>query len=117
VEEAVQGSRQVVATGGGAWMNEENRRLFRQNGWCLWLKVSPGQAWERIRSNLEDRPLLAASQDPLKVIEELLGVREPVYALAHERVETDGLNPQAVAELILARLREVRPFDLPELQK
>jgi shikimate kinase len=116
VEEVARGSRQVVATGGGAWMNETNRQCLMKNGWCVWLKVSSQQAWERIRKNIEDRPLLASSDNPLKTIGELLGAREPSYASTHDRVETDGLTPEAVAELILIRLREVRPFDLPELQ-
>ena len=113
--ETVMGNRAVVATGGGTWMDEENRDRLLQGGWCVWLDASPEVVWERVRSQLPDRPLLASSRDPLRTIQELLNARNPLYASAHVRVETTGLTPEAVAERIEKLLRKDRPFDLPEL--
>ena len=66
----------VIATGGGAILREENRRLMRRNGMIFWL----------------DRPLkdLAVKGRPLSLsrgVEALYAEREPLYrALAHRRI-------------------------------
>jgi shikimate kinase len=107
--------RQVLATGGGLWMQEESRERLLLSGWCVWLKVGSRQAWERVKGNLSDRPLLAAASLPLDRIGELLGERAPLYALAHHSVDTDGKTPEAVADGILEDLKEFGPFDMPAL--
>src|SRR5437868_14787440 len=40
--------RAVISTGGGLWMDAENRSLLKKIGWCVWLKVSPQVAWQRV---------------------------------------------------------------------
>lgn len=115
VSELAAGDRQVIATGGGAWMDEANRARLLRAGWCVWMKVSADQAWERVRPNLEERPLLAASADPLATLRRMLAAREPAYALAPAAVDTDGASPETVADRLLERMNKDLPFDLPPL--
>ena len=107
--------RQVLATGGGLWVNDENRSALLGGAWCVHLRVSPECVWERVRGNLAERPLLAAAEDPLAKIQELLAVRAPLYALAHVQVDTDGKLPDRVVREVVEHLKERRPFDLPPL--
>jgi shikimate kinase len=105
----------VLATGGGLWLNDRNRQLLLEESWTVWLKVSKDQVWDRVKTNLEERPLLAEAADPRQKIQDLLTVREPLYALAPFCVDTDRKSPQAVAQMVLESLMEKRPFDLPSL--
>jgi shikimate kinase len=105
----------VLATGGGLWMNEENQKRLLRDAWCVWLKVNPEQAWERVRHNLAERPLLAGAEDPRLKIQELLLKRDPIYALAHACVDTTGKTPEEVSWVLMKKLKEQRPFDLSAL--
>jgi shikimate kinase len=103
----------VASTGGGAWIQEDNRRELLKTGWCVWLKVSPEDVWKRVGVHLKNRPLLFKSKDPKQTIELLLREREPYYALAHSHFDTAGKDPQQVALEIVKALKEDRPFDPP----
>ncbi len=103
----------VIATGGGIWMDEENRRQLSRLGWCVWLKVSPEQAWRRVSKGLFRRPLLGKSQDPFGTLKRKIAERDPVYALAHFLVVTDKKNSKDVIREIVGRIKETKPFTLP----
>ena len=96
-------------------MNPESRERLLRGVWCVWLKVPPETVWERVRSNLVERPLLANAEDPKLKIRDLLEAREPVYSLAHASVETAGKTPDEVTSILLDQLKEQRPFDLSAL--
>jgi shikimate kinase len=81
----------------------------------VWLKIPPETVWERVRSNLTERPLLAGAEDPKRKIRELLEIREPVYSLAHASVETFGKTPEEVSVALLNQMKELKPFDLSSL--
>ncbi len=87
----------VISTGGGIWINEENRKQLLDKGLCVWLKVSPQQALNRIVHSLSQRPLLAREPDPLKVIEKMMEERNVFYSQAHISINTDGKQPKEVA--------------------
>ena len=106
---------QVASTGGGAWLSRANREILLTLGWCVWLKVTPEEAWKRVGVHIGQRPLLSRSDEPLVEIKSLLHQREPFYAQAHAHFETNGRNPSEVALEILESLKKSRPFDLPEL--
>lgn len=94
----------VMATGGGAVIAEENRRLLRENGLVAYLDVSPAQLYERTRHD-RNRPLLQVP-DPLKRLQELLAVRDPLYReVADLVIDSNRCNAQAVVQL-LAREHE-----------
>lgn len=105
----------VASTGGGAWLSQANRERLLTLGWCVWLKVTPEEAWKRVGPNLRQRPLLSRSVDPLEEIRSLLSRREPSYALAQAHFDTTGKSPAEVALEIFESLKKSRPFDLPQL--
>lgn len=107
----------VISTGGGVWQNEENRSKLLRMGLCVWLKVSPEKALKRIEANLSQRPLLAASENPLQTMTGLLMERETDYSKAHVIVVTNDKNPKQVAEEIAAIINLDGPFDLRSMQK
>ena len=74
------GGPNVIATGGGAFMNDETRADIGRHAISLWLKASLPLLMERVQRKV-NRPLLSEA-DPEAVIKRLLAVREPVYATA-----------------------------------
>lgn len=70
-------SRLVVATGGGAILRPENRTALKEGGIVVYLHATPRLLFERTRLD-HNRPLLQVA-DPMKKIEELFAVRDPLY--------------------------------------
>lgn len=105
LKEICQHSHQVVATGGGIILREENRTLLRQAGKCIWLIADPQTIWQRLqrdKTTTERRPNLTTGG--LQEIEELLAQREPLYrASADWTVDTAEQEPEEIAEQILHR--------------
>jgi shikimate kinase len=100
----------VVAVGGGALLDPENRRRLLEAGPVVCLRASPRELMRRL-ATARDRPLLdgggsASAQEQLARIETLLAERAPVYALATHAVDTDGLSPDEVAERVRALVGE-----------
>ena len=100
------GERQVVSTGGGMVMEEDNRRLMEGNGVVICLDARPETIYERLQGQRLDgngeplRPMLAAP-DPLARIRSLKADRQVAYSLAHWTVHTDHLTPEQVAQEVL----------------
>jgi shikimate kinase len=76
----IEGAPKVLATGGGAFMNEHTRALILERATAIWLDADIATLVERV-SRRDDRPLLR-DRDPHTVLSELAAVRNPVYALA-----------------------------------
>ena len=90
---------QVLATGGGAFMNAETRAAIAERGISVWLKAELPLLVRRV-SKRNNRPLLKGS-DPLTVMQNLMDVRYPVYAQADITVESrDVPHDVIVAEII-----------------
>lgn len=93
----------VLATGGGAVLLPENRRMLSERGRVVYLKTSVAQQAERVRQG-RTRPLLS-NVDPAVKLGELMAVRDPLYAeIADVTVTTDGRKVRIVAEDILREL-------------
>ena len=92
----------VVATGGGALVNEENVRKLKASGTVICLTATPEIILSRVQGN-KDRPLLQ-SDNPLEKIRTLLASRADAYAKADLTIDTSGLNVEAVVEKICSRL-------------
>lgn len=90
----------VLATGGGAVLAEDNRAALQSNGQVIYLFCTPEQQYKRtIRDR--NRPLLQA-EDPLKVLEDLMQIRDPIYReLADLIVDTDRKQAQQVVRSIV----------------
>lgn len=107
----------VVSTGGGVWINPENRQRLLNLGWCVWLRVNPDQSMKRVGKNLRQRPLLFQNNNPILVIEKMMQERNPIYDLAHTSFDTNEKKPKKIALEIKKYFEEEHPFDLFQLQK
>jgi shikimate kinase len=94
--------KQVVATGGGAVMREENMRAMKKGGVTVYLKAPMSVIWERIKHS-RTRPLLSVD-NPFEAAEELLRKRIPFYETADITVDTSQLTPEEAADEIMKRL-------------
>lgn len=74
----LRGGPQVLATGGGAYMNAETRDNIRQSGIAIWLNADLPILMRRVMRR-ENRPLLK-TKDPEARMRELMEQRYPVYA-------------------------------------
>lgn len=92
---------QVLATGGGAYMNQETRDRIKEHAVSIWLKADFEILLKRV-SKRNDRPLLQ-SENPADVLKRLIELRYPVYANADVTVESrDVQHGQMVNDVIHA---------------
>jgi shikimate kinase len=90
----------VIACGGGAVLDAENRAALRARGFVVWLRADPAVLAERVRDDGIDRPLLA--DGPLPTLVRLAETREAAYgAVADTQVSTGGRPPDAVADAVV----------------
>jgi shikimate kinase len=100
----IEGPPKVIATGGGAFMNDETRRLILDRCIAIWLDADIETLAERV-ARRDHRPLLK-DKDPAAVLRQLAEVRNPVYAHAHLRIRSDPSPHERTVETILDALRE-----------
>lgn len=94
----------VVATGGG-WMARDDLERTRPGRLRVWLRVAPETAIHRLASGTSGvRPLLDGDA-PLERLSGLLDRRAARYAEAELTIDTDGLAPPEVADLIVEHVR------------
>jgi shikimate kinase len=99
IGELAQEASIVLATGGGAVLDAENRRILRKSGWVVYLNVPPDILAGRTRDD-RNRPLLQV-EDPLARLESLYAARDPLYReTAHFVVDGVGLAPFAMVQLL-----------------
>jgi shikimate kinase len=97
----------VLATGGGAVIEAENRKALAERGAVVYLATSIDQQIERTRHG-RHRPLLKDT-DPEEKLRELMLRRAALYAeIADLTVSTDGRRVQLVAEQIHHELRNAQ---------
>ena len=93
----------VLATGGGAVVNPQNRNFLGARGFVVYLFTSVDQQVARTQRGRE-RPMLA-NGDSREILEDLMAFRDPLYReIADLTVETDGRRVKAVANEILDKL-------------
>jgi shikimate kinase len=108
IERLLAGTPGIVSTGGGAFMNPDNREMISSAGVSVWLNAPLDLLWQRVRHK-ETRPLLRTS-DPLGTLRGLYETRVPVYALADLEVpSTHGLSLEAMARRVIGILADARP--------
>jgi shikimate kinase len=86
----------VVATGGGTFMDSENRTAINMDGVSVWLDVPLEELIARLPA--DGRRPLAADRAQM---ERLFAVRQVAYASAQFRVDARGAHPEAVADRII----------------
>lgn len=108
----LEGGPQVLATGGGAFMNAETREAIRAKGISVWLRATLDVLNRRIKRR-NDRPLLR-NADPVETLRRLLDERNPVYAEADLTVESRDVPHETIVDEILEGLRaRVAPAPAP----
>lgn len=97
------GERQrVVATGGGAYMNEQTRERIARSGVSVWLNAQLEVLLKRLRKRT-NRPLLQ-NADPEGTLRTLLEQRNPIYALADFTIMSGDGPHDSVVEQVLDML-------------
>ncbi len=86
----------VLATGGGAFIDDETRRLINDRAISVWLKADVEVLAKRV-ARRDTRPLLTG-KDPLEVLRAHALARYDVYATAHIVVETGDTAHQTAVE-------------------
>lgn len=93
----------LLATGGGAVLDADNRRLLRELGFVVHLHVSVAQQLERLARD-HTRPLLAR-EDREQVLHDMAALRAPLYAeVADLRFDTDHLTSAGATGMLVAIL-------------
>lgn len=94
---------QVIATGGGAVLDADNRAAMRNAGTVVYLRVDPREQLRRVAGDTH-RPLLAVV-DRAQRLANLQAQREPLYLeLADHVCDTSGHPPDSVAAALAAIL-------------
>jgi shikimate kinase len=94
----------VLATGGGAFIDETTRAAMAKSAFTIWLKAPVGLLLARVKKR-ETRPLLKEG-DMRATMERLLALREPVYATADMVLETADEPHGAAVDRIIVALKE-----------
>lgn len=94
--------RQVIATGGGAFLAPETRAAVAGSGVSVWLKADPAVLFERVKRRA-NRPLLQ-TPDPEGTLRRLVDERYPVYALADVTVASRDVPHDQVVDAVVEAL-------------
>lgn len=95
----------VLATGGGAVLSADNRRMLAENGLVVYLRALASDLWARTRHD-RNRPLLKTDQ-PLARLEELYAERDPLYrSIADLIVDTGSQSLGSLAHRLELQLIE-----------
>ena len=96
------GPAQILATGGGAFMDQTTRGLIRARAISVWLRADIDTLLVRV-GRRNNRPLLKAG-DPRAVLTRLIDERHPVYAEADITVDTVDGPPEATLAKVIGAL-------------
>jgi shikimate kinase len=100
----LEGGPQVLATGGGAFMNADTRAAIGVKGVSVWLKAEIDVLMRRIKRR-HDRPLLQTA-DPAATLRGLMDTRDPTYALADLTVQSREVPHDKIVDEIVLVLRD-----------
>jgi shikimate kinase/3-dehydroquinate synthase len=104
----------VLATGGGAILNVQNRSLMKQNGIVVYLKSSVHDLWQRTRHD-HNRPLLQ-TENPRAKLQELHDQRDPLYTEAADMIiHTGKQSVQVLLERLQHKLEELNQMTGSEM--
>jgi shikimate kinase len=104
ISRVAHGRQQVIATGGGAFVNPKNRSLLRASGTVICLTAKPSVILKRVSHKLKSLPMLAGAAKPLTRIHTLLEQRAPAYAQADLTIDTSRLSVEDIVERLWQQL-------------
>lgn len=94
--------QQVLATGGGAFMNDQTRAGIAAKGISIWLKADLPLLMKRV-SRRSDRPLLL-NDDPEGVMKKLMDTRYPIYATADIVIDSRDVSHNVIVNDVIRAL-------------
>jgi shikimate kinase len=100
----VEGKPSIIATGGGAFINEQTRALIKERCTSVWIDAKLDILVARV-SRKNTRPLLIG-KDPKVVLRELAETRNPIYALADIKVRSDTAPHGKTTRQIMEALKK-----------
>ncbi len=83
---------QIVACGGGTPCFLNNIDIMKQHGTVVWLNAPIPYLLKNAASDTATRPLIAATEDPAKRLQQLLQEREPFYSQAHHILQVEDIS-------------------------
>ncbi len=96
----------IIATGGGLPLREENRKILKDVGLTFYLRATPETIFDRIGHDTK-RPLLLC-EDPKSRIESLMKERDPLYTAAADHViDVDGKDFRSIVREIASLCKEL----------
>jgi shikimate kinase len=98
----IDGTPKVIATGGGAFMNEATRALILERATAVWLDADLDTLAARV-SRRDDRPLLRG-KNARSVLGDLAAVRNPIYALAPVHIKSQMHPHDLTVDAIVGKL-------------
>ena len=104
ITRVIHGHHQVIATGGGAFVDSQSRAKLRVSGPVICLTARPRAILARVGRRVETRPLLASRTQPLSRIRALLTQRARAYAQADLTIDTSALSIDEVVERLWDKL-------------
>ena len=107
ISRVVRQRHQVIATGGGAFVDPDSRARLRMSGPVICLTATPQVIFSRVGKKIGMRPMLAGHPNPLTRIRTLLAQRASAYAKADVVIDTSDLSLDQVVERIW---RELGPY-------
>jgi len=102
IQRLLSGPVQILATGGGAFMDPTTRAVIRERALSVWLRADLDLMVKRV-ARRNERPLLQ-NVDPRQKLSELMTIRYPVYAEADLTVDSMDGPPEATLSRVVAAL-------------
>jgi shikimate kinase len=99
----LKGDAHVIATGGGAFVDEQTRDALNRNSQTVWLDA-PFELVVRRLARSSRRPL--ATGKPVSELRDLWNERRKSYAQAHFHIRVTGGDPERLVARILKALKE-----------
>lgn len=104
IKKTLNGAPLVLATGGGAFINEEIRALIKEKGISVWINADLNTLLERV-SRRNTRPLLENGNKE-EILKELIDKRYPIYEQADITVNTSLGSHEVVLHRIIEAIHE-----------
>jgi len=107
IDELTQQQQLVLATGGGAVLNKENRQYLKNRGLVIYLHSDIRHLLERVKHD-KKRPLLQTA-DPAATLKNIMKVREPLYRETADIIINTG--QQSIRAVINVMLDKIKAYN------
>lgn len=107
VQRLLDEGQRVIATGGGAYINDQTRSVLKEQAFTVWLKADLDLLMERVAKR-PTRPLLFTA-DPRATMRDLMERRYPIYAEADFHAHSRNVRREVIAREIIEALAARRP--------